>query len=300
MFDIHELLDDLALEMSPLAERKGLSLTVRRIHTGVRSDRRLLRSMVQNLIANAIRYTESGGVLVGCRRRGQQLSIEVYDTGIGIEEADLERIFQEFHQVKEVKEQNDDKGLGLGLAITHRLSQMLEHPVNVRSRFGNGSRFSISVPIHQLDVVKTPTRLPWAPTGHLDGLRILCLEDSPEVLEAMNELLTRWGCEVTPCRDMESARRALDHSALDVIVADYSLGDDSTGLDLLLEARSQRQGQFQGIMISAEQDPTIRTRVRSEGFFFLTKPVDPASLRTLLRRAMANREHDEAFESVPA
>lgn len=299
VFDIHELLDDLALEMSPLAERKGLSLTVRRRHAGVRSDRRLLRSMVQNLIANAIRYTDEGGVLVGCRQRGDRLHIEVYDTGIGIEEKELDRIFQEFHQVKAVKDQSGDKGLGLGLAITRRLSQMLEHPVSVRSRFGHGSRFAISVPTRVLDVVKHSPRVAWAPTGHLDGLRVLCLEDSPEVLEAMNELLCRWGCIVSPCADIQSARQALGSEPPDVVIADYSLGDGDTGLDLLLEARN---GSRQGIMISAEQDPLIRTRVRNEGFYFLTKPVDPASLRTLLRRAMANRDRpgDGDVESATA
>ena len=293
VFDIHELLEELALEMEPLAEQKGLTLQVRNRHIGVCSDRRLLRSMVQNLITNAIRYTPEGGVLVGCRLRGSRLSLEIYDTGIGIRKEDLERIFREFHRVQDDTRQSDGDGLGLGLAITHRLSQMLEHPVTVRSEFGRGSRFSISVPVRRLQMATRAEQEPRRPASRLSGLRVLCLEDALETLEAMEVLLKLWGCQVISCPDIATARAALGRTDPEVVIADYNLEDTETGLDLLREACPPgRVGRY-GVMISAEQDPSIRSRAHAEGMYFLTKPVDPSSLRTLLRRAMAERPGED-------
>ena len=289
VFDIHELLEELALEMEPLAAQKGLTMRVRSRHIGVCSDRRLLRSMVQNLITNAIRYTREGGVLVGCRLHGDHLSLEICDTGIGIREEDLEQIFREFHRVQDDSQQSDDKGLGLGLAITHRLSRMLDHPVTVRSEIGRGSRFCISVPVRRLRKAAKTERKPWRPTSRLDGLRVLCLEDAPETLEAMEELLKLWGCQVDSCLDIATARTALARANPEVVIADYNLEDRETGLDLLREACPPGRGGRYGIMISAEQDPSLRNQAHAEGMYFLTKPVDPSSLRTLLRRAMADR-----------
>ncbi len=289
-FDVNDVLEELALELGPLANRKGLELVVRPCHAGVHSDRRLLRSMVQNLMVNAIRYTSRGRILVGCRRRGERMEIAVYDTGVGIQEKDLERIFQEFQRVRDSAGDSDDKGLGLGLAITRRLSQILDHPVDVRSDFGRGSRFSISVPARKLEAVSRPAPRTWTPGGRLDGLRVLCLENAPEVLDAMRDLLVRWGCDVVACRDIGAAREGLARGDREVVIADYSLDGPESGLDFLEEARAgSAEEDFHGIMISAEQDPTVRGRVRAAGFYFLAKPVDPASLRTLLRRAIAGR-----------
>ncbi len=292
-FDIHELLEELAQEMESLAERKSLTLRIRNRHIGVRSDRRLLHSMVQNLITNAIRYTREGGVLVGCRLRGSRLSLEVCDTGIGIRQADRERIFREFHRVPVDSRQLNDHGLGLGLAITHRLSRMLDHPVTVRSEFGRGSRFSISVPVRRLRTAAKAMREPMRPVSRLDGLRVLCLEDSQETLEAMEVLLKRWGCQVVSCPDIAAARDALRRTDPEVVIADYSLQDTETGLDLLRKACPPSPGGRFGIMISAEQDPSIRSRAHAEGMYFLNKPVDPSSLRTLLRQAMAARPEED-------
>jgi Na+/proline symporter/signal transduction histidine kinase len=290
-FPVSELLEELALELGPLAERKGLELVVRPCDAGVYSDRGLLRSMLQNLMVNAIRYTRQGKVLVGCRRRGERILVEVYDTGIGIRKDDRVRIFEEFQRGENGRQESDDKGLGLGLAITQRLSLMLEHPVSVESRVGHGSRFSISVPAARLKPITRPAAKTWVPAGRLDGLKVLCLENSPEVLDAMQDLLRRWGCDVLACSDARQAREAMAAEAREVIIADYSLDGEESGLDFLQQVQSRVPGEaFLGIMISAEQDPTLRGRVRAAGYYFLAKPVDPASLRTLLRRARTFRE----------
>jgi DNA-binding NtrC family response regulator len=172
---------------------------------------------------------------------------------------------------------------------------MLAHPVAVTSRYGHGSCFSISVPARDSQPEsKTPGKA-WIPAGDLHGLRVLCLENTPEVLDAMQDLLKRWGCDVLACRDIREAREKLIDGApetvTEAIIADYSLDGQENGLDLLREYSAQLPDkEFLGIMISAEQDPTLRGQVRAAGFYFLAKPVDPASLRALLRRATALRE----------
>ena len=283
-FDIHDLLREIELEMAPIAAKKSLTLKVRKQHISVQSDQRLLRSMIQNFISNAIRYTDQGGVLVGCRRRGRQLEVQVYDSGIGIEEKDQGLIFREFHRLQKHDDSLADKGLGLGLAISSRLSQILGHPINLRSEPGRGSRFSVTVPMGSSNVIPYPERRQWSPTGNLNGLHVLCLENVEEVLEATTILLKRWGCDVTPCRSLAAANEAMDANNIHAVIADYSLDDDEFGLDLLVSAR-QRGWAGTGIMVTAEQDPEIRRRTREAGFHFLPKPVDPSSLRTLLKRA---------------
>ncbi len=288
-FDIYELLQELEIEMSPLAEQYGLKLITRKRHIGVRSDRRLLRSMLQNFVSNAIRYTERGSILIGCRKRGNNLEIQVFDTGIGIEKDNLQLIFREFHRIQASNNNLDEKGLGLGLAITQRLSQILHHPIDVVSTYGKGSRFSVTVSLQKGNVIHHPARKAWSPMGKLGGLKVLCVEDVEEVLDAMRTLLTKWDCRVTACRNINQARAAVKQDNFDIIIADYSLGEELTGLDFLVEAKESGCCDY-GIMISAEQDQSIRSESQKHGFYFLSKPVDPSSLRTLLRRARRDRQ----------
>ncbi|MBX2868729.1 MAG: hybrid sensor histidine kinase/response regulator [Acidiferrobacterales bacterium] len=293
-FDIYELLSELEIEMAPLAERRGLKLKVRKRHIGVRSDRRLLRSMLQNFISNAIRYTESGTILVGCRKQEDKLEVQVIDTGIGIAENDLNVIFREFFQIDASQDNREDKGLGLGLSITQRLSQILAHPVRVRSVLGRGSNFSVTLPMQkENNVVTYPSRKRWTPLGRMEGLQVICVEDMDDVLEATTLLLKRWGCEVVACSDVQSSINAFAHHRFDVIVADYSLGDRLSGFDLVMKAREEYQVAT-GIIISAEQDPAVRNQARASGVFFLPKPVDPSSLRSMLKRAHAEKKEQSS------
>ncbi len=287
-FDIHELLQELEIEMGPLAEQYGLELVTRKRHIGVRSDRRLLRSMLQNFVSNAIRYTERGSILIGCRKRGDNLEIQVFDTGVGIEKDNLQLIFKEFHRIQPSNNNLGEKGLGLGLAITQRLSQILHHPIDVHSSYGKGSRFSVTLPLQKGNVIRHPARKTWSPMGKLGGLKVLCLEDVEEVLDATRILLTKWDCQVTACRNIDQARAAAEQGSFNIILADYSLGGELTGLDFLVEAKKSGCCDY-GIIISAEQDLSIRSESKKLGFYFLSKPVDPSSLRTLLRRARPDR-----------
>jgi signal transduction histidine kinase/CheY-like chemotaxis protein len=295
-FDIFELLEELELEMVQIAKLKNIELSVYKRHLGVRSDRRLLRSMIQNFISNAIRYTENGRVIVGCRKRGNDVEIQVFDSGIGIREGDLKLIFREFHRINEDHGEVDEKGLGLGLAITHRLSQILHHPIDVKSEYGKGSCFSVTLPLHEGEIIRYPVQSNWSPAGQLDQLRVLCLENDYEVLEATVILLSKWGCKVSACRTASEAEQLLGQQQFDAVLADFSLNGKVNGLDVLKRASGENRSWI-GVMISAEQDPAIRKQARESGFYFLPKPVDPSSLRALLRRARANRIELDQIES---
>ena len=285
-FDLYEVLDELEVEMAPIAEQKGIRLIVRKRHIGIRSDRRLLRSMLQNLISNAIRYTVEGSVLVGCRLGGERVNIQVFDTGIGIEKKDLKLIFNEFHRVRNHHKSQDGNGIGLGLAITQRLSVILHHPVSVASNPAHGSCFAILVQVKKDNIVPYKARQPWSPAGRLNGLQVLCVENVEDVLDATRILLNKWGCIVTPCAIAEKAIAALKMHQFDAVLADYSLDSIVTGMDILEQAK---QNEFPPlcILVTAEQDTTIRSSARDQGFYFLPKPVDPSSLRSVLRQAQA-------------
>ena len=191
-FRIDELLHRLDVEFAPLAREKGLDLTFMPCSQNVRSDRRLLRRLLQNLISNAIKYTPAGRVLVGCRRRGGRLRIEVYDTGIGIPHAKRRAVFKEFHRLDQGA--RVARGVGFGLSIVERIARVLDCEVTLKSNVGRGSRFSIEVPrgAGQLAAPKlrAPPRLD---VGRLDGTVVLCIDNERAILDGMETLLGRLG-----------------------------------------------------------------------------------------------------------
>ncbi|MFN7130046.1 MAG: PAS-domain containing protein, partial [Brevundimonas sp.] len=222
------LFDELRREYAPVAEAKGLALTLVPSGLWVRSDRDLLRSMLQNLIANAIRYTDTGRVLVGARRQGETVRLLVCDTGRGIPDADQETVFGEFVRLPGAPV--DEPGAGLGLAIVRRLSSLLDHPLELNSRVARGSIFRITVPRGVADtvveVISThEVRLPLA------GLRVLCVDNEPVILEALDALLTRWGARPTLASGVEAALEA--QGPFDAAVVDLHLGDGADGFAVI-------------------------------------------------------------------
>ena len=175
----------------------------------MRSDRRLLRRLLQNLISNAIKYTPRGGVLVGCRRRGSRLRIEVYDTGIGIPHAKRRAVFKEFHRLDHGA--RVARGVGLGLSIVERIARVLDCEVMLKSKFGRGSRFSVAVPVATAAVDKPA--LPVVPgrsaAGSLAGTAVLCIDNEPSILDGMRVLLGGWGCRVLTATDLTAALAAI-------------------------------------------------------------------------------------------
>jgi len=289
-FQIDELMQDLRTELSPLAERKGLDIRFIPCSASISSDQTLLRSIVQNLITNAIRYTQHGRIRVGCRRQGEAITIQVYDTGTGISEEHIEDIFNEFHRIQNPAD-DEKQGLGLGLAITKRLAEILKHPLSVASNPGSGSLFSISVPRYYGNVISLNKNRAWHPSGNLQGMTVLYLENSPDSLEAMSALLSNWGCEVISCRTYPEAIEQLCNpkANIDMILADYRLDEQQSGLDFLNVAAAQDES-ITGVLVTAEQDLSIKNTALECGHIFLAKPVEPAALRGILTRLASLRK----------
>ena len=206
--EIQNLFDSLKVEFDPVAREAGLDLRFVSSALWVHSDGKLLRRILQNLIANAIKYTPQGRVLAGVRRRDGRVSIEVLDTGLGIPEEKHELVFQEFLRLD--PRATRARGLGLGLSIVERISRILEHPIGVHSKVGIGSRFTIGVEqAPPADIVPlVPEAL--ASRQELDAALVVCIDNEPEVLAGMRTLLAGWGCSVIAARGIDEAVAALD------------------------------------------------------------------------------------------
>ncbi|MGX1587114.1 hybrid sensor histidine kinase/response regulator [Brevundimonas diminuta] len=270
------LFDELAREFAPVARAKGLTLTVAPSSLWIASDRDLLRSMLQNLIANAIRYTDQGRVLIGARRDGEQVQILVSDTGRGIAEADRQAVFGEFVRLPGAPV--DEPGAGLGLAIVQKLSDLLRHPLSLASRVGRGTTFRVAVPRAaarpEPEIMSDDRRLPLA------GLRVLCVDNEPAILDALTALLDRWGAQAVTARSVAEARAA--DGPFDAALVDLHLGDDEPdGLAAVdgLRARGVRRI----ALVTADTRDGLKEKAAAAGAVLLPKPVKPAALKAFLR-----------------
>ncbi|MFQ1700774.1 PAS-domain containing protein [Loktanella agnita] len=279
-FDIGDMLQKVVEDIVPLAAEKGLRLDVVPSHAWVRSDRRYLARSVQNLVNNAIQYTEKGRVLVGCRRRGNQLVLEVWDTGVGISKLDQLRIFNEFTRV-----QSNSYGMGLGLSIVQRACAHLDHAVAVRSKPGVGSVFSITLPMVPPGVdPDSDQNAPTAGPYQEMDLIILLIENDPDVLFAMTQKLEGWGASVLACRATSEALQLvaeLDMSP-DIILADYQLDGADTGVEAILALRHQTDADLPAIMISGHQETDLKSLSKQHDFSLMQKPVKLSRLRPLI------------------
>jgi Na+/proline symporter/CheY-like chemotaxis protein len=292
-FRIDELLQRLEVEFAPLAREKGLALAFMPSSLTVHSDRRLLRRLLQNLVSNAIKYTPAGAVLVGCRRSGKYLRIDVYDTGIGIPRAKLRAVFKEFHRLDQGA--RVARGVGLGLSIVERIGRVLGCEVAVKSGVGRGSRFSVEVP-RATDGAKAPTiaAVPKLHAGRLTGMVVLCIDNDRAILDGMETLLGGWGCRVLKAAGLAEALAAMDAADLqpDGLLVDYHL-DGSNGLVAIAELRRRIGRHLGAILITADRSPRVRADTQAEGAHFLNKPIKPASLRALMTQWRVQREAAE-------
>ncbi len=270
------LFDELAREFAPVARAKGLTLTVAPSSLWIASDRDLLRSMLQNLIANAIRYTDRGRVLIGARRDGEQVQILVSDTGRGIAEADRQAVFGEFVRLPGAPV--DEPGAGLGLAIVQKLSDLLRHPLSLASRVGRGTTFRVAVPRAaarpEPEIMSDDRRLPLA------GLRVLCVDNEPAILDALTALLDRWGAQAVTARSVAEARAA--DGPFEAALVDLHLGDDEPdGLAAVDALRAQ--GVRRIALVTADTRDGLKEKAAAAGAVLLPKPVKPAALKAFLR-----------------
>jgi PAS domain S-box-containing protein len=291
-FSIAEAFEHLERQFAPLAERRGLRFRVTRPGCRVRSDRVLLRRVLQNLVSNALRYTQRGGVLLGCRRRGDFVQIEVWDTGPGIAHQHQQAIFDEFRRLDRPSPWGE-KGLGLGLSICDRIARLLRLQLGLRSTPGRGSVFSVRVPVGDepsVEAVVVPAEAPVPEPSSLVGLTVLCIDNEPEILDGMNALLSRWGMKVLLAPDATTARRLAGSHEPSLVLADHRLGDANVdGLELLLELCPADEGAPSGALITADHSVAVAARARELGFRLLRKPLKPAALRALLGALASQR-----------
>jgi CheY-like chemotaxis protein/two-component sensor histidine kinase len=288
-FRIDEMLRQLEVEFTPMAREKGLDLKYIPCSLTIRSDRRLLRRLLQNLVSNAIKYTPKGQVLVGCRHRGGNLRIDVYDTGLGIPVSKRKVIFREFHRLDEGAKVA--RGLGLGLSIVQRIGRVLDHKIDLRSAPGRGSRFSVEVPLSSAaPSVQPPRELAVVDRGRLLGTTVLCIDNEPKVLDGMDALLGGWGCRVLKAPDVATAIAAVAESqaAPNGLLIDYHL-DRGNGLEAIAELRRRFGADLPAILITADRSPLVRDAARAQDVQVLSKPLKPASLRALMAQWRAQR-----------
>lgn len=286
-FPAGPLLMQLGDEFAPQAAACDLALSVVPSGVHLHTDRTLLQRALSNLISNAIRYTPTGRVLIGCRRRRDRLAIEVWDTGVGIPDSVLPLIFEEFRQLGPPPRVND-KGFGLGLAIVDRIVRLLDLKIEVRSQVGKGSRFALLVPLGDpADAHPEPEPArgpvfgkPWA------GLLAACIDTDPAASDALATLLGSWGCRTISAEGTDAALQVLGARTPDLIVADYRLDQTERGTDAVATIRQHHGRAIPAIIVCRDRTPALRGEVEALGCGFLAKPIQPAKLRAMISQVL--------------
>ncbi|NGP52628.1 hybrid sensor histidine kinase/response regulator [Thioalkalivibrio sp. XN8] len=289
-FRVDDVLATLSVEFGIIARERNIAFRTAPSSVIVHTDRQFLRRILQNFLSNALRYTRQGKVLLGCRWRGDMLSIQVLDTGPGIAAEHLESdIFEEFRRFQP-RDELGAKGMGLGLAIVQRMARALGHQVRVRSELGRGSVFSVDVPISTAPVL--PARKPAEPlpAARLDEAVVLCIDNEQSILEGMTHLLEGWSCSVLTATNTGAALAALEQDGRvpDLLLVDFHLDGDDTGLRSIAEVRA-RWGNIPSVVITADYGEDMRERVRAAGFAIMRKPVKPAALRAMMSQLLLAR-----------
>lgn len=283
-FPIIDMLTRLQQDYAPRAEQKGLRLRVSSCSVWVLSDPALLERILRNLIENALRYTRQGRILVGCRRVGGALRIEVHDTGIGIAPAHRSAIFDEFYQV-ENPERDRSKGLGLGLAIVRRLAGLLDHGLDVRSAVGRGTCFALEVPVVAPPMVRDGSAE--GPVSKLSRrLTVLVIDDEEMVREGLCLMLADWGCETLDAADADGAVAVLERSGgrPDIVLADYRLRDHRTGLEAIQRIHEYLGVTMPSIILTGDTAPERIAEASRSGHAILHKPVNPRDLQQVMEK----------------
>ncbi|WLG37694.1 PAS domain-containing hybrid sensor histidine kinase/response regulator [Pseudomonas rhodesiae] len=295
-FALSELLDNLAAEYTELARSEGLELHFIGCSALVHSDIQLLARILRNLLSNAIRYTYSGRVVLGCRRQHQRLSVQVWDSGMGIAEERLEEIFQEFKR-GDVQRRDQDRGLGLGLAIVEKIAGILGHRISVKSVPGKGSMFAVEVPLS----ATAPKTLP-APSmsepmlERLQGARVWVLDNDAAICAGMRTLLEGWGCQVVTALSEQDLAGQVDnyHAETDLLIADYHLDNDQNGVDAVARINARRGRPIPALMITANYSNELKQQIREQGHTLMHKPVRPMKLKTAMSHLLGKGRRGQA------
>jgi signal transduction histidine kinase len=283
-FPVAPLLARLADDYGPQAAECGLTMRVVPSSAFLATDRALFQRAMGNLVSNAIRYTRRGHILIGCRRRQGKVSVEVWDTGIGIPAAMRPHIFEEFRQVGSPP-RGQEKGFGLGLAIVERIVRLLDLEIDVRSRPGQGSCFALRVPRgNPLDAPPPGIAPGPAPASAFAGLRVACLDTDASSREALAVLLRSWDCRPVIAEGLESVMDGLaaEPGGPDLILCDVDLGGHRQGADAIQALRQRFGATIPAIIVCHSRDAALRKEIEALGCAFLAKPLQPAKLRAMI------------------
>lgn len=286
-FSMRDLFSRIRLTFEPNAFEKGLMLSFRGDQHHVYADPLIVERILRNLVSNAIRYTEDGGVLVTCRKRGEQLCVQVWDTGIGIADKEQGRIFEEFYQTQSSRplQPHHRKGLGLGLAIVKRLADMMQAPLTLRSRVGHGTVFTLMLPQGRPPRLQASAPATKSSLGvTLDRRHIVVVEDELAVMEGLEVLLKAWGATVSAFDTVEAVKAwAVQTQAQpDLLIVDYRLPEQQTGIDAIKVMRARFGAELPAIMVTGSTMTGHEEEAREHNFHLLLKPVVPTKLRAMI------------------
>ena len=277
-----EVFEHLERMFMPESDERGLDYAVHAPALAVRTDRVLIERILANLVSNAVRYTERGGITLEAFRDGDEVLVNVIDTGPGIPERERESVFDEYYQI-ELPGDGPSSGLGLGLSIVHRLARLLDHPLEVHSVPGEGTRFTLRVPLG--NEAALARAVPDAPPArfdgvHFDGLAVLVIDDDRDVRDGMHRLLEQRSCRVMAVESAAEARAAVvaEEVIPDVIVADYRLRDGLTGDGAIADVREEVNEDVPALIVTADTSPARLREASASGFRLLHKPLVPEEL----------------------
>lgn len=299
---VTSLVSKLLLDYELLAQNKGLMLDIESINRCVFADETLLYQILNNLFSNAIRYTPQGNVGLRIVERGENLEFSVWDTGIGIDAGEHDRIFEEFYQAGDL-ERDRSKGLGLGLAIVSRASRLLKTRVNLESERGVGSAFSFLLPI--CDCVEQSTEYRDVTTIGANNtengsLCFLVVDNEQEIIDGTRMMLENWGCRVHTAANMNEAIeqvKALD-CRIDFIITDYQLEEKGNGLDLIYAVERHCKSKITSLIISGDTTPELLQDIKNAGYSLLHKPIAPAKLRSIIQYKLRSVNEIESSAST--
>jgi len=287
-FCLAKFLSPICEEFALIADNKGLSFNQEIIELGTRSDKKLLRRVIQNLLTNAIRYTDSGEVSIKVQVVNDQIAITIHDTGVGIKEEDQKRIFNDFEQLNDAHVKQGSGGLGLGLAITARICKLLGIPLTLNSIVEKGSAFSISLPIIKLAQKQDNEVQPVVTKNRRDltNLAVLVIDNDETVLVAMKKRLSEWGCVVSTANNRDEALIKCQEIAPDIIIADYHLDNGQTGVQAVQYVMGELGLTIPVIVNSADHSDEIHEQVLDNAYEFINKPVKPAALKRTIKKLL--------------
>ena len=283
IFSVNNILISIFQSFLPLAKDKELDFRIVPSSLYVESDPALLERILGNFMSNAIRYTDKGSVLIGCRRKGSEVSIEVWDTGCGISDDQMSLIYEDFYQV-ENKERDRGKGLGLGLALAKRLSDSLDHKIDSKSSLGRGSCFSVRVDLAENKADTNQDEI-FMNIMSLSGINILLIEDEIDVLKATKQLLESWGCNVKTARNKDEDMNLIKEDPYknpDIILADNRLPGDASGIDITYLIQEKLQTSIPCVIMTGDVERSHVQGIIDQGFPVLLKPIQPAKFRAML------------------